>query len=81
MPILRARRGSRTLSGWKTRDRQKQERPASTASAILDGTIVEMLHRPDLCRTLFATYSAGRWMLQDAVDIGDEQDETRAIPG
>lgn len=42
-----------------------------TASAILDdGTIVEMVYRADLRRTLFAIYSGGRSTLQDAIDIG-----------
>ena len=49
-----------------------------TASAILDdGTIAEMVFRPDLRRTLFAIYSAGRWTLQDAVDIGSN---ARLVP-
>ena len=44
-----------------------------TASAVLDdGTIVEMVFRPDLRRTLFAIYSAGRWTLQDLVDLGPD---------
>ena len=44
-----------------------------TASAVLDdGTIVEMIFRPDLRRTLFAIYSAGRWTIQDVVDLGPD---------
>ena len=44
-----------------------------TASAILDdGTIVEMVYRLDLRRTVFAIYSAGRWTLQDAIDLGPD---------
>ena len=44
-----------------------------TASAILhDGTIAEMVFRPDLRRTLFAIYSAGRWTLQDVVELGPD---------
>ena len=44
-----------------------------TASAIFDDdTIVEMIFRPDLRRTLFAIYSAGRWTLQDIVDLGPD---------
>ena len=31
-----------------------------------------MTFRPDLRRTLFAIYSAGRWTLQDAIDIGPD---------
>ena len=48
------------------------------ASAILDdGTIVEMVFRPDLRRTLFAIFSAGRWTLQDAIDLGSD---ARLVP-
>ena len=43
------------------------------ASSILDdSTIVEMVYRPDLRRTLFAVYTSGRWTLQDAIDIGPD---------
>ena len=31
-----------------------------------------MVFRPDLRRTLFAIYSAGRWTLQDAIDLGPD---------
>ena len=48
-------------------DQLNKKRIVPTASAILDdGTIVEMVFRPDLRRTLFAIFSAGRWTLQDA---------------
>ena len=58
--------------------KHKQKRVVPAASAILDeGTIVEMVYRPDLRRTLFAICSAGRWTLQDAVDIGDD---TKFVP-
>ena len=44
-----------------------------TASAILDdGTIVEMVSRPEERRTLFAIYSAGRWTLKDGIDLDSE---------
>ena len=44
-----------------------------TASAILDdGTIVEMIFRPELRRTFFAICSAGRWTIQDVVDLGPD---------
>lgn len=50
----------------------------SSASAILDdGTIIEMIYRPELRRTCFAIYSAGRWTTQDAVDIGPD---ARLVP-
>jgi hypothetical protein len=58
----------------ETRDQQKQKRIVPTASSILDdGTIIEMVYRSDLRRTLFAIYSAGRWTLQDAIDIRPNQ--------
>lgn len=54
-------------------DGQNKKQVVPTASVILDdGTIVEMIFRPDLRRTLFAIYSAGRWTLQDAVDLGPD---------
>ena len=62
----------------ETNDRQKKKRIVPTVSAILDdGTIVEMVFRPDLRRTLFAIYSAGRWTLQDAIDLGAD---ARLVP-
>jgi hypothetical protein len=49
-----------------------------TASATLeDGTMVELIFRPDLRRTLLAIYSAGRWTLQDKIDLGGD---TRLVP-
>jgi hypothetical protein len=49
-----------------------------TASAVLEsGTIVEMAFQPKQRRTLFAIYSAGRWTLQDALDIGSD---ARLVP-
>ena len=62
----------------ETNDEAIKKRIVPTASAILDdGTIVEMTFRPELRRTLFAIYSAGRWTLQDAVDIGPD---ARLVP-
>jgi len=62
----------------ETRDQQKEKRIVPTASSILDdGTIVEMVYRPDQRRTFFAIYNAGRWTLQDATDIGPD---TRLVP-
>src|SRR6266446_215473 len=41
------------------------------ASAILDdGSIVEMVFRPDRQRTHFAIYNAGRWTVQDRIEHG-----------
>jgi hypothetical protein len=49
-----------------------------TASAILeDDSIVEMVFQPKQRRTLFAIYSAGRWTLQDAIDLGSD---ARLVP-
>ena len=54
----------------ETNDEAIKKRIVPTASAILDdGTIVEMAFRPELRRTLFAIYSAGRWTLQDVVEL------------
>lgn len=61
-------------SGQPNKD---NKRIVPTASAVLDGgTIVEMVYRGDLRRTCFSVYSAGRWTLQDAVDVGP----TRQVP-
>jgi hypothetical protein len=49
-----------------------------TASAVLDdGTLVEMAFQPKQRRTLFAIYNAGRWTLQDAIDLGSD---ARLVP-
>jgi hypothetical protein len=62
----------------EARDHAKQKRIVPTASAVLDdGTIVEMVHRPDQRRTFFAAYSAGRWTLRDAIDLGPD---ARLVP-
>jgi hypothetical protein len=48
------------------------------ASAVLeDGTMIEMIFRSDLRRTLLAIYSAGRWTLLDKFDVGAD---TRLVP-
>ena len=57
----------------KANDETIKKRTVPTASAILDdGTIVEMVSRSDLRQTFFATYSAGRWTLQDVVELGPD---------
>ena len=62
----------------ETNDGANKKRIVPTASAIFDdGTIVEMVFRPDLRRTLFAIFSAGRWTLQDAIDLGSD---ARLVP-
>lgn len=59
-------------------DKERKKQIIPTASSILDdGTIVEMVYKPDLRRTLLAILSAGRWTLQDGVDLGEE---TRLVP-
>jgi hypothetical protein len=43
-----------------------------TASAVLDdGALVELVFNPVHRRTFLAIYSAGRWTLQDRVNLGD----------
>jgi hypothetical protein len=57
---------------------QKERQLVSTASAILqDGTMVELIYRPDLRRTSLAIFSAGRWTLQEKVDLAGD---TRLVP-
>ena len=57
---------------------QKKRQIVPTASAILDdGTLVEMAFHPKQRRTLFAIYSAGRWTLQDGLDLGSD---ARLVP-
>ena len=54
-------------------EQPKEKQIVPTASAVIDdGTIVEMVFRPDLRRTLFAIYSSGRWTRQDAIDLGPD---------
>jgi hypothetical protein len=57
---------------------QQKKQIVPAASAILeDGTIVEMVFQPQHRRTLFAIYNAGRWTLQDGIDLGDD---ARLVP-
>src|SRR5438128_8020634 len=57
---------------------QKKKQIVPTASAVLgDGTIVEMVFQPEHRRTFFAIFNAGRWTLQDGIDLGDE---ARLVP-
>jgi len=57
---------------------EKKKTIIPTASAILeDGTLVEMAFLPKQRRTVFAIYSAGRWTLQDAIDLGPD---ARLVP-
>lgn len=57
---------------------QEKKQVVPTASAILeDGTIVELAFHPTLRRTVLAVYSAGRWTLQDGIDVGSDM---RLIP-
>jgi hypothetical protein len=50
----------------------------STASAILDdGTMVEMAFQPERRQTVFAIYNAGRWTLQNQIDLGSD---ARLVP-
>jgi hypothetical protein len=57
---------------------EKKRLTIPTASAILDdGTIVEMVYKPELRRTLLAIFSAGRWALRDGIDLGDD---ARLVP-
>ena len=61
---------------------QKEKQIVPAASAVLqDGTMVEMIFRPDLRRTLLAIYSAGRWTLQDKVDLAGEERLVPFSPG
>src|ERR1700738_2880687 len=68
------------LYGTRMEDRVEQSKKQiiPTASAVLeDGTIVEMMFRPKERRTFFAIYSAGRWTLQDGIDLGHD---ARLVP-
>jgi hypothetical protein len=38
---------------------------------LSDGSILELVFRPEAKRTLFAVYNAGRWTLQRDVEIDD----------
>jgi hypothetical protein len=55
------------------RTEQNRQQVAPTASAILsDGTIVEMMFQQEQRRTILAIYHAGRWTLQDAIEVGSD---------
>jgi hypothetical protein len=57
---------------------QKKKQIVPTASAVLEeGTIVEMVFQPEHRRTFFAIHNAGRWTLQDGIDLGDD---ARLVP-
>jgi hypothetical protein len=57
---------------------QKKKQIVPTASAILeDGTLVESMFQPKLRRTFFAIYNAGRWTLQNGIDLGSD---ARLVP-
>ncbi len=57
---------------------EKRKQIVPTASAILDdGAIVEMTFQPKLRRTFFAIFNAGRWTLQDGIDLGSD---ARLVP-
>jgi hypothetical protein len=57
---------------------QKKRELVPTASAILaDGTMVELVYRPEQRRTLLALWSAGRWTLKDWFDLSPD---TRLVP-
>ena len=59
-------------------EKEKEKRVTPTASAILgDGTLVEMVYRPELRRTAFALFSAGRWTFQDDVAVAED---ARLVP-
>ena len=54
-------------------DQPKEKQIVPTASAALnDDAIVEIVYKPELRRTYFSIYNAGRWTLQDAVDLGSD---------
>src|SRR5712672_3513369 len=43
-----------------------------TISATLDdGSLVELLYRPDKRQTALAQYDAGRWTIQPRIEVGD----------
>jgi hypothetical protein len=55
---------------------QKQNVP--TTSAVLDdGSLVELAFQPERRRTFLVIYSAGRWTLQDGIDLDDR---SRLVP-
>ncbi len=71
--LLRLLRNGLYTGRVENNPEQKKKQIVPTASAILDdGTLVEMVFQPKQRRTLFAIYSAGRWTLQDAIDIGSD---------
>jgi hypothetical protein len=51
-------------------EENKQQIVPSVCAILEDGTIVEMTFQPEQRGTVFAIYSAGRWTLTDAIDLG-----------
>jgi hypothetical protein len=59
-------------------EQQKKQQNIPTASAVLeDGTMIELIFKPELRKTFLAIFSAGRWTLQNSVDIDSG---TRLVP-
>jgi hypothetical protein len=57
---------------------EKKKQVVPTASAVLeDGSIVELVFQPERRRTFFAIYDAGRWTLQDGIDLDGD---ARLVP-
>jgi hypothetical protein len=58
-------------------ENNKRKIVATASKVLVDGTIIEMVFRPEQRRTLFAIYSGGRWTLQDGIDLGED---VRLVP-
>jgi hypothetical protein len=56
----------------------KKRQFVPTASAVFeDGTIVELVFQPERRRTFLAVFNAGRWTLQEGIDLGQD---ARLVP-
>jgi hypothetical protein len=59
-------------------ERKIQKRIVPTVSEVLeDGTIIELIYRPERRRTYLGVFSVGRWAIRDYIDISDD---IRAVP-
>ena len=62
----------------KKDDKTSQPRAVPTVSRTLpDGSLIELLYRPDDHRTALALFSAGRWTMQGHIDVGGNR---RLVP-
>jgi hypothetical protein len=62
----------------KEQSKTEEKKIVPTVSRVLpDGTLIELLYRPEEHRTALALFSAGRWTMQAHIDVGGKR---RLVP-